>query len=132
MQLQSGEKFTVPFDTLVLFSTNYHPNEIFDGAALRRIFFKIKVDGPTQDMFLKIFGTVARKKGVAIDEASILYLLREKYPSIDNNFANYQPTFLIDQIIAMCDFEGQPYRMTPELVDRAWANMFVRDEVIAK
>lgn len=69
---------------------------------------------------------------MAIDEASILYLLREKYPSIDNNFANYQPTFLIDQIIAMCDFEGQPYRMTPELVDRAWANMFVRDEVIAK
>ena len=132
LQLQSGEKFTVPFDTLVLFSTNYHPNEIFDGAALRRIFFKIKVDGPTQDMFLKIFGMVARKKGVAIDEASILYLLREKYPSIDNNFANYQPTFLIDQIIAMCDFEGQPYRMTPELVDRAWANMFVRDEVIAK
>ena len=132
LQLQSGEKFTVPFDTLVLFSTNYHPNEIFDGAALRRIFFKIKVDGPTQDMFLKIFGMVARKKGMAIDEASILYLLREKYPTIDNTFANYHPTFLIDQIIAVCDFEGLPYRMTPELVDRAWANMFVRDEVIAK
>ncbi len=132
LQLQSGEKFTVPFDTLVLFSTNYHPNEIFDGAALRRIFFKIKIDGPTQDMFLKIFGMVARKKGMAIDEASILYLLREKYPLIDNNFANYQPTFLIDQIIAVCDFEGMPYHMTPALVDRAWANMFVKNEVIAK
>ncbi len=132
LQLQSGEKFTVPFDTLVLFSTNYHPNEIFDGAALRRIFFKIKIDGPTQDMFLQIFGMVARKKGMAIDEASILYLLREKYSLIDNNFANYQPTFLIDQIIAVCDFEGMPYHMTPELVDRAWANMFVKNEVIAK
>ena len=132
LQLQSGEKFTVPFDTLVLFSTNFHPNEIFDGAALRRIMFKIKVDGPTQEMFLNIFGMVARKKGVALDEASILYLLREKYPSIGNNFANYQPTFLIDQIIAMCDFEGQPYRMTPALIDRAWSNMVVRDEVIAK
>jgi hypothetical protein len=132
LQLQSGEKFTVPFDTLVLFSTNYHPNEIFDGAALRRIFFKIKVEGPTQEMFLKIFGMVARKKGVTIDEVSILHLLRSKYPTIDNNFANYQPTFLIDQIIAMCDFEGLPYRMTPELVDRAWANMFVKNEAIAK
>jgi hypothetical protein len=132
LQLQSGEKFTVPFDTLVLFSTNFHPNEIFDGAALRRIFFKIKIDGPTQEMFLKIFGMVARKKGVALDEASIIYLLREKYPAINNTFANYQPTFLIDQIIAMCDFEGQPYHMTPALIDRAWANMIVRDEVIAK
>lgn len=132
LQLQSGEKFTVPFDTLVLFSTNYHPNEIFDGAALRRIFFKIKVDGPTQEMYLKIFGMVAHKKRMAIDEASVLHLLRSKYPSINNNFANYQPTFLIDQMIAVCDFEGLPYQMTPDLVDRAWANMVVKDEAIAK
>jgi hypothetical protein len=132
LQLQSGEKFTVPFDTLVLFSTNYHPNEIFDGAALRRIFFKIKIDGPTQDMFLKIFGMVARKKGMAIDETSVLYLLREKYPAINNVYANYQPTFLIDQIAAICDFEGLPYRMSPALIDRAWANMVVKNETIAK
>jgi hypothetical protein len=132
LQLQSGEKFTVPFDTLVLFSTNLHPNQIFDGAALRRIFFKIKVDRPTQEMFLKIFGMVARKKGMVIDEASIIHLLRNKYPSIHNNFANYQPTFLIDQMIAVCDFEGLPYQMTPELIDRAWANMVVKDETVTK
>jgi hypothetical protein len=41
----------VPFDTLVIFSTNFHPNEIFDKAALRRIFFKIKIDGPNQEDF---------------------------------------------------------------------------------
>ncbi len=132
LQLQSGEKFTVPFDTLVIFSTNFHPNEIFDGAALRRIFFKIKIDGPNQEMFLKIFGLVARKKHMPLDEASILHLLRNKYPSIANNFANYQPTFLIDQIIAICEFEGQPYHMTPDMIDRAWANMFVKQEHIAK
>ncbi len=132
LQLQSGEKFTVPFDTLVIFSTNYHPNEIFDGAALRRIFFKIKIDGPTQEMFLSIFAMVARKKHMPLDEASVLYLLREKYPTIENNFANYQPTFLIDQIIAINEFEGEPYHMTPELIDRAWANMFVKQEHIAK
>ena len=56
LALQSGEKFEVPFDTLVIFSTNFHPNEIFDQAALRRIFFKIKIDGPNQQDFLKIFG----------------------------------------------------------------------------
>jgi hypothetical protein len=132
LQLQSGEKFTVPFDTLVIFSTNYHPSEIFDGAALRRIFFKIKIDGPNQEMFLQIFAMVARKKHVPLDQESLRYLLREKYPSIENNFANYQPTFLLDQIIAICEFEGQPYHMTPELIDRAWANMFVKQEYIAK
>ncbi len=132
LSLQSGEKFTVPFDTLVIFSTNFHPNEIFDGAALRRIFFKIKVDGPNQEMFLKIFAMVARKKKIPLDEATLLHMLKTKYPTIENNFANYQPTFLIDQMIAICEFEGLPYQMRPDLIDRAWANMFVRQEAIAR
>jgi len=132
LALQSGEKFEVPFDTLVIFSTNFHPNEIFDQAALRRIFFKIKVDGPSQENFLRIFALVARKKGLPLDEAALVYLLKEKYPEIGNVYANYQPVFLIDQILSICDFEGLPYQMTPELIDRAWANMFVRDETIVK
>jgi hypothetical protein len=132
LALQSGEKFTVPFDTLVIFSTNFHPNAIFDGAALRRIFFKIKIDGPDQDNFLKIFAMIARKKKMPLDEAALLHLLKVKYPTIDNNYANYQPVFLIDQMIAICDFENIPYKMTPDLIDRAWANMFVREETIAR
>lgn len=130
LALQSGEKFEVPFDTLVIFSTNFHPNEIFDRAALRRIFFKIKVDGPCQEDFLKIFALVARKKRMPIDEETLIYLLNEKYPEIDNVYANYQPVFLIDQMISICEFEGIPYQMTPKLIDRAWANMFVREETI--
>ena len=131
LALQSGEKFEVPFDTLVIFSTNFHPNEIFDKAALRRIFFKIKIDGPCQEDFLKIFAMVARKKQMPLDETALIHLLKVKYPTIDNVYANYQPIFLIDQMRAICDFEGIPYQMTPELVDRAWANMFVREEDIA-
>ena len=132
LALQSGEKFEVPFDTLVVFSTNFHPNEIFDQAALRRIFYKIKIDGPNQENFLKIFALVARKKGMPLDEATLVHLLKVKYPTINNVYANYQPVFLIDQMISICRFEGIPNQMSPELIDRAWANMFVRDEKIVK
>ncbi|WP_170473673.1 ATPase [Ruegeria arenilitoris] len=128
--LQSGEKFEVPFDTLVIFSTNFHPNEIFDQAALRRIFFKIKIDGPNQENFLKIFAMVARKRGMPLDEAALVHLLKVKYPTINNIYANYQPIFLIDQMISICEFEGIPYQMSPDLIDRAWANMFVKEEQI--
>ena len=127
LALQSGEKFEVPFDTLVIFSTNFHPNELFDGAALRRIFFKVRIDGPDREGFLKIMALVARKKGVALDEDALLHLL-DLYPRDDVAFANYQPVFLLDQMIAICDFEGQERRMTPDLIDRAWANMFVRED----
>ncbi|MEN8950364.1 ATPase [Planktotalea arctica] len=130
LALQSGEKFEVPFDTLVIFSTNFHPNSIFDQAALRRIFYKIKIDGPNQENFLKIFALVANKKGIPLAEDALIHLLQEKYPTIDNVYANYQPVFLIDQMIAICEFEGIPNQMTPELIDRAWANMFVKEEHI--
>lgn len=129
LALQSGEKFEVPFDTLVIFSTNFHPNEIFDKAALRRIFFKIKIDGPEQEDFLKIFALVARKRQIPLDERSLIHLLKVKYPTIDNVYANYQPIFLIDQMISACDFEGIPRQMTPELIDRAWDNMFVKESM---
>lgn len=132
LALQSGEKFEVPFDTLVIFSTNFHPNEIFDQAALRRIFFKIKIDGPNQANYLKIFSLVAKKKKMPLNEAALIHLLKVKYPTIDNVYANYQPIFLIDQMISICDFEGIPYQITPELIDRAWANMFVKNETIVK
>ena len=131
LALQSGEKFEVPFDTLAIFSTNFHPNEIFDNAALRRIFYKIKIDGPCQADFLKIFAMVAKKKQIPLDEAALVHLLKKKYPTINNIYANYQPVFLIDQMISICEFEGIPYQMTPDLIDRAWANMFVKEEAIA-
>ncbi|WP_296641960.1 ATPase [Roseinatronobacter sp.] len=132
LALQSGEKFVVPFDTLVIFSTNFHPNEIFDQAALRRIFYKIKIDGPSQQDFLKIFALVAKKRGLPLDEDAIIHLIKTKYPSIHNIYANYQPIFLVDQMIAICDFEGKPRRMSPELIDRAWKNMFVETEEIVR
>ncbi|TVP94524.1 MAG: ATPase, partial [Roseinatronobacter sp.] len=132
LALQSGEKFIVPFDTLVIFSTNFHPNDIFDQAALRRIFYKIKIDGPNQSDFLKIFAMVAQKRQIPLDEETIIYLIQKKYPTIDNIYANYQPVFLIDQMIAICDFEGQPRHMSPALIERAWKNMFVQSETIVR
>ena len=132
LSLTSGEKFIVPFDTLVIFSTNFHPNAIFDQAALRRIFFKIKIDGPNQADFLKIFALVARKRRIPLNEEALIHLLQNKYPTIDNVYANYQPVFLIDQMIAICQFEGKPNHMSPELIDRAWGNMFVKDEDIVR
>jgi hypothetical protein len=131
LALQSGEKFEVPFDTLVVFSTNFHPNDIFDVAALRRIFYKVLIDGPSQSDFLKIFALVARSRNLVLDEESILHLLRRRYPEIDYTFASYHAPFLVDQIVAICEFEGVERRMTPKLVDRAWENLFVADASFA-
>lgn len=131
LALQSGEKFIVPFDTLVIFSTNFHPNEIFDNAALRRVFFKLKIDGPTKEEFLKIFAIVAKAKKMPLDEASLLHLMTRKYAEVDNLYANFHANFLIDQMLAVCRYEGVANHMTPDLIDRAWSNLYVDQDEIA-
>lgn len=131
LALQSGEKFVVPFDTLVIFSTNFHPNELFDQAALRRVFFKIKIDGPTKEEFLRVFALVAKAKGMPLNEPALVHLMTHRYREIDNAYANYHAPFLIDQILAICNYEGIKPVLTPELIDRAWANLFVEQSDFA-
>jgi hypothetical protein len=127
LALQSGEKFIVPFDTLVIFSTNFLPSETFDDAALRRIAYKVKIHGPNQEEFLKIFMLVCRAKKVPLDEKTVVHMLKNRYPEVDNIFANFHSPFLIDQLLSICEYEDIPPQMSPELIDRAWANLFVNE-----
>lgn len=131
LSLHSGEKLLVPFDTLVIFSTNFHPRRILDEAALRRIFYKIRIDGPSQEQFLEIFATVALQRKMPLDEAALIHLIKHKYPLVDNAYANYHATFLIDQMLAICHFEDIPPQMSVELIDRAWRNLFVEESDVS-
>jgi hypothetical protein len=132
LALQSGEKFVVPFDTLVIFSTNFHPNEIFDGAALRRIFFKIKIDGPDQENFLKIFAMVAQEEGDAAGRGGA-------DPSAQGEVSDHRQQLcqLSAGLPDRPDDLGLRVRRHPlpddaRLIDRAWANMFVKKPNVSK
>ena len=132
LSLQSGQKFVVPFDTLVIFSTNFAPAELFDGAALRRISYKVLIDGPSRDDFIRIFLLVCKAKRMTATEEVMTYLLTKKYPTVGNKFANYHAPFLIDQMATICEYEQRPMEMSIDLVERAWENLFVQDRVIEK
>jgi len=132
LALNSGEKFLVPFDTLVIFSTNFHPKDIFDGAALRRINSKVHIEAPNREQLLQILMLVAKAKKVTLPEEVALHLFTEKYPEVDNKYAAYQPGFLIDQMCTICDYEGRKRELTVELLDRAWKNLFVEDAIIER
>ncbi|MGB0497207.1 MAG: ATPase [Rubricella sp.] len=127
LALQSGQKFTVPFDTLVIFSTNFAPKSLFDGAALRRIYYKIQIDGPSQRDFLKIFVRTAQDYGMKPDEDVIAYMLRDLYPKEGAPYASFHAPFLIDQMSSICIYEGAQPHMSRRLLDQAWSNLFVAD-----
>ncbi len=127
LTLQSGQKFTVPFDTKVMFSTNFSPNKIFDAAALRRVHYKIFVGNPDRDEFIKIFILTIGQYPIEFKEDVLSHLLLNLYPKVDNEYAAYHPKFLIEQMISSCRYEGIEPQMTVGLVDRAWEHLFITE-----
>ena len=126
LTLSSGEKVTVPFDTLVMFSTNYHPKELFDDAALRRIQYKIKINSPSRDELLQVFLLVSRAKGINVPEEVLVRLFTKRYPEIENKYANFHAVFLLNQIQAMLKFRPEA-PIDETMIDAAWENLFVED-----
>jgi hypothetical protein len=126
LSLATGRKFTAPFDSLVIFSTNVHPDDLVDAAALRRINYKIRVERPTRADFIKIFTQACQRREVAFDEDVLLYLIQSRYEALGKHYAGFHPKFLVDHVVAQCDFEGIERRLSRRSIDAAWENLFTR------
>ena len=97
-------------------------------AQLDRFLLKIKVDYPKRDDFIKVFLKVSRHYKIKPEEEVLAHLLKNKYPAHGNVFSSYHAPFLIDQMLSMIDYESRERKMTVELIDRAWENLFVKDD----
>jgi predicted ATPase with chaperone activity len=124
LTLQTGRKLEAPFDTLVIFSTNIPPRQLVDDAALRRIRHKIEIGRPDQETFIRILVDACRGRNVAIDEATIAFILTELYQSTKAEYAAFHAEFLLDQVAAICAYEGVPMKVTPDYLRRSWRNLF--------
>jgi hypothetical protein len=128
LALETGRKFEVPFDALVVFSTNIPPKQLVDDAALRRLRYKILVDRPDRETFIRIFSRTARHFGIALDESTLLFILTELYAkTAEANFAGFHPRFLIDQVKAISSFEAVEPELRPDFLRRAWRNLFTSE-----
>jgi predicted ATPase with chaperone activity len=125
LTLHTGKKFEVPFDELIIFSTNLEPKQLVDEAFLRRIRYKIQIGHPEEKEYRKIFKRVCEQKGIEFKNDILNYLLKEHYErtSIKRNACH--PRDIIDQIIDIARYRGTPPVMSREVIDEAWANYFV-------
>jgi predicted ATPase with chaperone activity len=128
LTLQTGRKFEVPFDPLVIFSTNIPPATLADEAALRRLRYKILVDRPTKELYIRIFARTARQYGLELTDKILAHLLLDLYPNQPGaEFHAFHPRFLIEQTISICTYEGVKPELREDFLDRAWINLFSRD-----
>ncbi len=124
LNLPNGKKVQVPFDQLIIFSTNLQPRDLVDDAFLRRIPYKIDVTDPTEEEFRELFAMMAPRLGFQYNVEAIDYLIDTHYRPTNRPFRCCQPRDLLLQIRNHCLYQDQPPQMTPEHFDFAVANYF--------
>jgi hypothetical protein len=124
LNLASGKKIQVPFDQLIIFSTNLEPKQLVDDAFLRRIPYKIEVIDPTEEEFRNLFRMMCPKLGFQYQEGPVSYVIQKHYNEVNRHFRCCQPRDLLMQIRNYCLFQNLPLELTDEYFDFAVENYF--------
>lgn len=125
LTLHTGRKVEIPFDVLVVFSTNLPPRDLVDEAFLRRLRHKIEIGDPSFEEYREIFKRVSQSKGVPYNDQGLAYLLQEYYIKRNRKLRASHPRDLCDQILDIARYQSTEPVMTKEMIDRAAQAYFV-------
>ncbi len=124
LNMCSGKKSQVPFDQLVIFSTNLQPKDLVDDAFLRRIPYKIEVPNPSEEAFRKLFEIMCPKVGIPHIPEAINYLIEKHYRPTGRQFRNCHPRDLLLQVRNYCLYHAYKLELRPDYIDFAVENYF--------
>jgi predicted ATPase with chaperone activity len=124
LNLPNGKKIDVPFDQLIVFSTNLEPRDLVDEAFLRRIPYKIEAIDPTEEEFRDLFKLLAPKMGFEYVDEPVDYLIDTHYKQVNRRFRFCQPRDLLLQVQNYCSYHRGPLELTNEYFDLACENYF--------
>jgi predicted ATPase with chaperone activity len=125
LSLHTGRKIEVPFDVLVIFSTNLPPKDLVDEAFLRRLRHKVEIGDPNYEEYREIFKRVAAGRGLAYDDQALAYLLQEWYIKKNRSLRANHPRDIIDQIIDISRYLAVDAAISVELLEKAAEAYFV-------
>ena len=124
LNTSSGKKIKVPFDQLVIFSTNLEPKDLVDDAFLRRIPYKIEVPNPSVEEFCKLFQIMCKVMKFEFKQEPLLHLIEKHYKPTDRPFRNCHPRDILLQIKNYAKYHKKPMELTNEAMDFACENYF--------
>ncbi|HEX6144422.1 MAG TPA: hypothetical protein VFZ01_17015, partial [Geminicoccaceae bacterium] len=126
LSLRTGKKFPVPFDVLVIFSTNLPPHQLMDDAMMRRVPYKLAIRPPSPQEYAEIFDRVCAQHDLTLPDDVIPALLDDFYVRNGIRLARYQPKFLVEHVLAICQYEEMPPRIDRELAVQAARHLAVQ------
>jgi predicted ATPase with chaperone activity len=124
LKLNTGTSFSLPFDELLVFSTNLQPSDLMDPAFLRRISYKIKLFSPNREEYRQIFNGVARAYGLELIDEIFDFVVERLTVKGKFGLAYYQPKFICEQATEACKCFGLRPQLTKELAAEALSNLY--------
>lgn len=124
LTLPTGKKIQVPFEQLIIFSTNLQPTDLADEAFLRRIPYKVEVGDPSRAEFQTLFKIVAKSLHCEYRQESVDYLIDHHYARLGRPLRRCQPRDLMHQVRNYCVYNSLPIEMRPEYFDRVVPSYF--------
>ena len=121
----TGTKVEVPFDQILIFSTNLDPYQLADEAFLRRIKFKIEIRDPTEEQYRRIWQLVCHGRQVEFDPSGIDYLIETWYKPTGRPLRMCQPRDLLDQMMSIAKYNMERVNFSPDLIDAACSTYFI-------
>ncbi|HSK18051.1 MAG TPA: hypothetical protein VK912_02850 [Longimicrobiales bacterium] len=125
LALHTGTRFPVPFDCLLIFATNLDPSQLVEEAFLRRIRYKIFVDGPSREQYEEIFRRACASRNVPFDSDAVRYIYSRFYEQSDIEPRACHPRDIVDHVTDVARYLGVAPALTPELIDRACESYFL-------
>jgi hypothetical protein len=129
LALHTGTKFMIPFDVTIIFSSNISPATLADEAFLRRLGYKIYIGPLSEEEYQGIFKQVCTAYGIDYQEDSFRYLLQELHYKYRKPLLACIPRDLLGQVRDFALYHEVEARLTRELLDMAWNNYYVKDEL---
>lgn len=123
LTLPTGKKIQIPFEQLIVFSTNLDPDSLVDEAFLRRVPYKIFVGDPSPDEYRRLMADVARQMGFPETPEAAEHLLRF-YQNNNRPLRRCHPRDLLTQVANFCKYRKMPLGIRPEYLDQACRSYF--------
>jgi predicted ATPase with chaperone activity len=124
LTLATGKKIQVPFEQLIIFSTNLQPTDLADEAFLRRIPYKVEVGDPSREEFHTLFKIIAKGLHCEYRAEAVDHLIEKHYKRINRPLRRCQPRDLMYQIRNYCVYNSLPVEMRPDYFDRVVPSYF--------
>jgi DNA replication protein DnaC len=125
LTLQSGRHFSVPFDVVLIFSTNIHPLELADEAFLRRIGYKIEFSPLTADAYERVWRDTCVDLEVDYDHEVLDHVINELHARAKVDLLPCHPRDLIGMAIDHSVYTRDNRNVDVEAIRFAWRNYFV-------